>query len=242
MVVFCQELPRMSRRRGETWGLLPQHAELWIKSAHLATHLSFSAGQIMYQQGEVSPYFFFILEGEVRVSILEASGEETIIETMGVHAVCGEGPAFDGLPRYSTATVVTDARVLRFDARRLRDAFAQNPDLAMSILQITGLKQRALAVRLEYAFSHGPEHRVGQLLHRLAEFYGRRTPEGQLIDVYLTHEQIARMTGTSRVTVTRIIKRLRRSGTIDIRKGYVLVVRSHALVPEENSESVHRHR
>ena len=40
----------------------------------------------------------------------------------------------------------------------------------------------------------------------------------------LTHEQIAAMTGTSRVTVTRTLQRLREQGRIAILEGHILLL------------------
>jgi CRP/FNR family cyclic AMP-dependent transcriptional regulator len=211
------------RRTGQTWRLSREQADILLKSSHLATRLTLRPGQLLYQQGEVGSHFYLILSGEVLVSIFEPSGFEMIMEVMGPWALCGEGPAFDGLPRFSTATALRKSEVLRFDVRRLGPAFAENPALALSLLQITALKQRNLAVRLEYAFGYEPDRRILQLIERLAELYSDPTPEGRLITVQLTHEQIANMTGTSRVTVTRVLNRLRRTGAIDVRRGLLLV-------------------
>ncbi|MBN9370964.1 Crp/Fnr family transcriptional regulator [Hydrogenophaga sp. YM1] len=206
--------PAMSERRQETWGLSPEDVELWLRHDYLADRLRIRKGNLLYGQGEVSPHFFLILSGEVRISCFEEDGQEITIEVMGPNGLCGDAPAFDGLPRFSTAVALRDAEVLRFDARRLREAFASHPELALSLLRIVSIKQRVLAIRLEYAFSLPPEARVLHLLRRVAGIFGTTTAQGREMTVHLTHEQVGRMTGTSRVTVTRVINRLRQRGQL----------------------------
>jgi CRP/FNR family transcriptional regulator, cyclic AMP receptor protein len=46
---------------------------------------------------------------------------------------------------------------------------------------------------------------------------------GRKILTHLTHEQIASMTGTSRVTVTRTLGRLREKGTLSVEDGYTIL-------------------
>lgn len=211
-------------KRRETWGLSQEDVDLWLESSHLADRIHVRKGNLLYGQGEISFHFFLILRGEVRISCFEESGVETTIEVMGPFGLCGEAPAFDGLPRFSTAVALHDTQALRFDTRKLREAFAANPDLALSLLRITSIKQRVLAIRLEYAFSYPPEERILQLIRRVAATFGTTTPDGRSLGVHLTHEQIGRMTGTSRVTVTRVLNRLRERKAVDTRDGLLVLV------------------
>lgn len=50
--------------------------------------------------------------------------------------------------------------------------------------------------------------RLHQLLLWLASKFGRPVPSGKLIDLRLTHQEIAELIGTTRVTVTRLLKEL----------------------------------
>ena len=55
------------------------------------------------------------------------------------------------------------------------------------------------------------------MLTRLADLYGQDAGDGVVIGISLTHEQIAAMTGASRVTVTRTLTRLKDEGVIAVR-------------------------
>lgn len=56
--------------------------------------------------------------------------------------------------------------------------------------------------------------RLERLLLWLSRKFGRRVPNGELIDLRLTHQGIAELIGTTRVTVTRLLKELEEEGKI----------------------------
>lgn len=53
------------------------------------------------------------------------------------------------------------------------------------------------------------------LLSWLAQRFGREVKTGQLIDLRLTHQDIAEILGSTRVTITRILSQLEQQGIID---------------------------
>lgn len=64
------------------------------------------------------------------------------------------------------------------------------------------------------------------LLAWLAKKFGREVETGQLIDLRLTHQDLAELLGTTRVTVTRILSQLEQ-------QGYIQRLRLHRIVLQE---------
>jgi CRP-like cAMP-binding protein len=56
--------------------------------------------------------------------------------------------------------------------------------------------------------------RLLQLLEWLSQRFGRTVKQGQLIDLCLTHQELAETIGTTRVTVTRLLRQLEQEGRI----------------------------
>jgi CRP/FNR family transcriptional regulator, cyclic AMP receptor protein len=183
----------------------------------------FAEGEQLYRQDEINTCFYFVKSGLVQVSIFRRDGTEVILENMGPNALCGEGSAFDGLPRFSTAVAVEPTEALEFDTARLESLMLEDPELALAMLRLTSLKQRILALRLEHLVSNDPEDRILELLRRLAQMFAIDHERGRKIVTHLTHEQIASMTGTSRVTVTRTMGRLREKGMLFIEDGFTIL-------------------
>ena len=201
----------------ETWRLDGAVAGPLIRAAHLGRRRAYRKGEFLYRQDEVDSSFFFILSGRVQVSMLREDGAEFVLEVMGRWALCGEGAAFDGLPRFSSAVALEPVEAMIFDARAMEPMFRETPELAVALLRIAGMKQRVIGVRAQYLATHKPEKRIAELLTRLADLYGHDVDDGVAIGISLTHELIAAMTGASRVTVTRTLARLKDEGIIAIR-------------------------
>jgi CRP-like cAMP-binding protein len=54
-----------------------------------------------------------------------------------------------------------------------------------------------------------------RLLNWLAKKFGQEFKQGQLIDLHLTHQEIAEIIGTTRVTVTRLLNDFEKQGIIE---------------------------
>lgn len=204
------------RKLYETWRPWGPITKELTEAARFGSRMQFPAEAQLYRQGDVSPYFFFILSGRVRISMTDREGNEFLMEIMGPDSICGEGAAFDGLPRFSSATAIEATEAVRFDTRSLTSAFADRPALAMELLRITSFKQRILALKLQGLSSNDPKERVSELLGRLARLFATRDGERWVLKISLTHDEIGGMTGLSRVTVTRTLKSLRAAGKLQI--------------------------
>ncbi|WP_175760093.1 Crp/Fnr family transcriptional regulator [Burkholderia anthina] len=199
-------------------------AGVWIRAAHLGRKMKVEKGRTIYRQGELGYTFYFLLSGRIQVSIFQSDGAEFMLEMMGPWAMFGESPAIDGLPRIATAIAAENSELIEFDIRVITEAIPTSPELAISLMRIVALKQRILASRIQYLALPKPEMRIGELLSRMVELYGEQRDDGILITIPLTHEQIAAMTGATRVTVTRALKRLTTLGAIELRQRRVWVL------------------
>ena len=214
---------RAKTRTAATWRMTDQLAAKLMLLERNGRRRTFRPSEQLYAQQATSSKFYFVVSGLVQVSMIRLDGTEVILEMMGPNTICGEGAAFDGLPRFSSAFAVEPTVAIEFDTAKLATALAQDPELAHALLRVACLKQRILALRLERLTSNDPEERILELLGRLSEMFAVDRPEGRMLLTHLTHEQIAAMTGTSRVTVTRTLQRLRRRGILQISDGQFIL-------------------
>lgn len=217
-------MSRSSKKTLGTWRIDRDLVEMLTEHAAYGRRRKFKKNTVLYEQGEISSRFYFVLKGLVQISIFRIDGAEVVLELMGPDTICGEGAAFDGLPRFSSAVAVEDTETIEFDSGKLSPAFREHPEFASSLLRVTSLKQRVLAIRLKHLTSREPQERIMELLTRLEEMFAIEHPKGRLLVTQLTHEQIAAMTGTSRVTVTRTLQRLREQGRITTVEGHILLM------------------
>ncbi|AGY59348.1 Crp/Fnr family transcriptional regulator [Gloeobacter kilaueensis] len=97
-------------------------------------------------------------------------------------------------------TPVVAVRVPKDQWSRLTDALIRHVRGAMDLLEIVQCKDAQVCIE--------------SVLVWLARRFGCDVAEGRLIDLRLTHQDLADLVGTSRVTVTRILNQLERQGRI----------------------------
>jgi CRP-like cAMP-binding protein len=175
-------------------------------------------GRALYRQGEVSEQVFVVVSGRIGITMLRAGGQELLIDIVGAGTLCGEGAAFDGMPRFSSANALEPSEVLAIGAADFCKLMSSDAEFAALIVQAIALKQRTLASRLVQVAQASPEARIIELLSQIAH------PDSPAI--ILTHQQIANLIGASRITVTRAMQKLRREGAVRCKRGHYELVRT----------------
>ncbi len=198
----------------ETWYMAARTAEIFLAAGHLGRRRQVPKGTCLYRQGEAGSTFYFVVSGRVQVEIYQQDGAEFILELMGAGALLGEGSALGGQPRMSSATTLDACVLIEYDYAVVKQSFAQNVEFATALMEVAAAKQWILGMRIQFLAMPRPDLRIVELLNRLANLYGVAEEDGVRINTPLTHELVAALTGTSRVTVTRTIMKLKSEGVI----------------------------
>lgn len=69
-------------------------------------------------------------------------------------------------------------------------------------------------------------------IYQLAQRHGIQDAHGIIIDLKITHQELAEMVGTSRETVTREIAHLREQGIIEVDQRRMTLINPQALLKE----------
>ncbi len=77
---------------------------------------------------------------------------------------------------------------------------------------------------MEILHCRNAESSLLRLLSWLAKRFGQKVEQGQLIDLRLTHQDIAELIGLTRVTITRLLSDLERQGLIQRRERQFIVL------------------
>lgn len=75
--------------------------------------LDFEEGETVIAEGELSPYFYGILEGTISIGIASAERGEVYVNSLGPGDVFGEAGMFLQVKRTATATVLQTATIAR---------------------------------------------------------------------------------------------------------------------------------
>lgn len=191
--------------------------------ARLANRRKCPKDSVVFFENEEGDFFFTILEGRIKVTILGDDGREVILSLLGPGDFFGEMALLDQEPRSATAIAVEDTELLSLHRIDFQSVLADNRSITTGLIKVlTGRLRRAnhqistLALLDVYG-------RVARVIVDMAREEGRRLKDGRIAFRRATHQEIANRIGTTRETVTRMLKDLERQGLIHV-EGKELVV------------------
>ncbi|MBP1749113.1 MAG: Crp/Fnr family transcriptional regulator [Deltaproteobacteria bacterium] len=170
----------------------------------------YQSGQIIYMQGEKSRHFYFVGQGRVKVSIFRENGSEKILAIQEGNTFFGESAAFDRNPYFATATALEESDIHVINIDDAEALLRGHPEVSLLIITAIIRKLRLLGLQVEDFSFLDAQKRVANILLKLMHEVGESTRGGILIKKRITHEDLASITGLSRVTVTNVLNHLAR--------------------------------
>ena len=190
----------------------------------IASHLierRYPRNTTIVEEGLPGDYMYIIREGRVKVTKLSDDGREKILEFLDEGAFVGEMALFERAPRSASVKTLTPVRLLALSQTDFIGLLKKSPDLAMAVIQELSRRLRTINEQASALSFQRVKDRTKGLLVRLA-----REPQGdgsRRGTPSLTHQQIADMIGTSRETVTRVVKELKTDGWLEQEGKHYLV-------------------
>ncbi len=164
-----------------------------------------SKGSILFAEGDEGDHLYVIVEGKIKLGTSSGDGRENLLSILGPGEMFGELSLFDPNPRTSTATAVTDAKLLSLGQTKLIPWLTENPRVSLNLLASLAQRLRRTNEAVgDLVFSDVPG-RVAKALIDLGERFGKQTDEGLLVNHDLTQEELAQLVGASRETVNKAL-------------------------------------
>ena len=179
----------------------------------------FRKNEIILQEEDTNEYMYIILEGKVKVVQTTEDGKEILLALHQSGDSFGEMSLIDG--KTSPATVVaTENSVAAIVSKKdFYSLLETQKKVLNNLLLILCSRHRESWEKIQMLNHKNASHRVKILFLMLSDKYGEKSPEGGIVlNIKLTHQEIAEMTGMTRETVTRVIDKRQRDGEITVLK------------------------
>jgi CRP-like cAMP-binding protein len=112
--------------------------ELYDLLSHKLAPQSFSAGDVIFEQGAPGDRMYIVREGSVALK-----NGETLMDTVGVPGMFGEMALIDNEPRALTAVAATDAQLVSFTARQFWVLVHETPYFAQLVMTVMARRIRS---------------------------------------------------------------------------------------------------
>lgn len=180
--------------------------------------------EVIFFENDNDQKLYILVAGRVKLSMLSPDGKEKVLTILQEGDIFGEMSLFDQDPHPLTAEVVEDARLVILPFKDLETIIMKNPKVAIKIIEALAKKTRLLTSQIRELVFQDAEGRLASLLTRFVEEFGVEVKSGKMIDLILTHQEIANLLGSSRVTVTKLLNQFIDEGVIKIYKRKIVVL------------------
>jgi CRP/FNR family transcriptional regulator, cyclic AMP receptor protein len=189
--------------------------ELRLLAARTVRKL-FSAGELLFSEGEPCTGLQIIVRGKVRIFKTSMNGREQVLALNLPGESVAELPVFDGGPYPASAMAVDDSEVA-FISRHDFHAFClEHPEVALKVLAVVGARLRRLVGIIEELSFTTIRQRLISVLVKLAQSQGNKTQQGLEFLLPGTHQELANQLGTVRELISRNLMRLQAEGLLEV--------------------------
>ena len=186
------------------------------KLAGLATRKHYPKDGVVFFENEAGDTLFMIAEGRIKVTILGDDGREIILSVLGSGEFFGEMALLDNEPRSATAIAAEESELVSLSRAEFEGVLAQNPSMMAGLIKVLTARLRHANHQISTLALLDVYGRVARVIVEMGRDEGKRLKDGRITFQRPTHQEIANRIGTTRETVTRMLKDLQRQSLIRV--------------------------
>jgi len=200
-----------------------------VRLLSVGVRRSVKEAQVILREGAEESYVILLEDALVKVTAALTDGRHALLSIRVSGDIIGEISALNETPRTATVTACRPS-VIRVIHRNEFMAFLRdNPDAALTVAGIIADRLR-WANRRRIDFTHYPLRvRLARVLWEIAAAYGRRSPQGMVVDIRLTQDEMATLCGAAQVSLQKALSELRSEGIVSTHYRGIVVRDSEAL-------------
>lgn len=199
-------------------GRLPFFAGLSAKALEVINQrfveVGYQADEMIYAAGDPAERLFVVAEGKIKLLQHPANGRNIMLHILSSGEFFGNLTTMGVVTYPDTAQAQTQACVLSIRADDFRQILDDHPGLALKALEVLGERLSSANRRVLQLSSMPVEQRIAFTLLELGQKLGYPQDMGMLIDVPLSRDDLAEMTGATPETVSRVMSQLQNSGIV----------------------------
>jgi CRP/FNR family transcriptional regulator len=186
------------------------------------------AGETFIRQDDPCQHAFALTRGAVKL-LRTTEGVPRLLDVARGPVLVADAALFDGGPWSASVVALRASSVLRFSRDALLDASAQDPHLTRTLRAAAARTVRAMVMRIDTLAAGTVEIRLMRFFDDLASRYGTPMGNARFIALPLRRHEIASLVGAEAETVSRLMARWTREGTLRASRDGILWSRGTVL-------------
>jgi CRP-like cAMP-binding protein len=173
---------------------------------------TFARDELLFLQGQPARNLILLQSGSVKHTQLSSVGNEVLMWMSGSGDAINLQAELPSCNHTCSARAREQCNALVWEHGRLQTLLARYPQLRENISRILSGRLRELEERFREVSTEKVATRLAFTLLRLVKQIGRQTNDG--VQISLSREELAQMTGTTLFTISRILSRWAEKGFI----------------------------
>ena len=186
---------------------------------------------------EYGDLVFVVQSGTIKITRVNDEGKEVILALLGPGEIFGELAILDGEARSANALAQENCKLLAINKEDFLEILKNNFSVSFNLMCELAKRLRKSDQQIEALSLSDAEHRIGVSLLNLAEDMGVIRKGKVTIQNLPFQQDIANMAGTSRETVSRVLKILENKSMIS-KVGHTLVIPDYTFFKQIFGKSI----
>jgi CRP/FNR family transcriptional regulator, cyclic AMP receptor protein len=201
-----------------------------VKSVHAFKLNRYKEGQKIFQPGDNRSVLYFVMMGRVRLYEILPDGRAITLSILGVNDVFAQSNNHNSYFHDVYAESMKESIIASIQESALEALMEESPLLASRIIYSLSQQLSQSQILIEGLLGRDVSLRLVNILLKLATEFGVEESNGAMsIELGLTHQELADMIGSNRVTVTRKLIELQKRKLINVQNRTIYILDKRAL-------------
>lgn len=190
---------------------------------HRGKELYYEKNKIIVSPGEILEGFYFIKQGRVISFEYSPRGNEKVICILEAGSIFLESNTLFEVPAFSYFKTTEAARIIFVKREDLLDLLAEDLDVTLFIMESLTKKFYSYFYHVEELLFHDSEWRICNLFSTFADNFGVEEENKIKLNIKVSQQFISNILGMNRITLARIIRKLKKLRLIEQTDGYYYI-------------------
>jgi CRP/FNR family cyclic AMP-dependent transcriptional regulator len=174
----------------------------------------YRARQVVYLPGDRAQGVFFVAQGRVKISKVTRDGKELTLAYRAGADFFGEPCLLEGGPREEMAEAMEATLAVEVDRETLDSVLSTSGAMAYWFTRALIVRRKDLESRVEQLIFKDVGAKLAELLLELGQQHGLEEPRGIVLNLKITHQEMANLIGSTRETVSLTLSQFKRKGLL----------------------------
>ena len=185
--------------------------------------VNFKKGDYVYMPEDNSDKIFFIISGKIKIGSYRDNDKEVAHTILQKGDVFGELAMIGETARKDFAQALEESEIIPIKLEEVKKQMKNHSGLSILIMKMMGSRVHEMEQSLESLVFKDSRTRIIEFIILSLEKSGQRMGYEWILRNFITHQDIANLTATSRQTVTMVLNELKNENIIHFDRKRLLI-------------------